>query len=167
MDAARLVAEAERVMRGHPQPEDVIAEAWQAYELTEAVGLLLAAADGTAGDGAGRDAARRRDGASPAGQWGAAAGPGGVGGGTGRETPPRPVIAAGPGLLRSARLTGVRDPAGTVHALRLLLGEIGLALVDITCAAEDETAYWACVEALDAVDEAKERARALARPTPG
>ncbi|MBN6544077.1 DUF6099 family protein, partial [Actinacidiphila bryophytorum] len=43
MDAARLVAESERVMRGSPQPEDVIEEAWQAGELVEAVDRLLAA----------------------------------------------------------------------------------------------------------------------------
>jgi hypothetical protein len=43
MDAARLVAESERVMRGAPQPEDVIEEAWQAGELVEALHRLLAA----------------------------------------------------------------------------------------------------------------------------
>jgi hypothetical protein len=128
MDAARLVAEAERAMRGSPQPEGVIAEAWQAYELTEAVGRLLGADHG------------------------------------------RPVVRAGPapmlsavgaGPPRAARLTAVRDPAGTLRALRTLLGEIGLALVGVTCTAEDEAGYWQCIEALDAVDEAKDRIRQL------
>ncbi|MFC4034953.1 DUF6099 family protein [Streptomyces polygonati] len=129
MDAARLVAEAERALRGSPQPEHVIAEAWQAYELTEAVGRLL-------GDDGGRPGVR----AGPA-----------------------PVVAAGgAGPLRAVRLTGVRDPAGTLRALGVLLGEIGLTLVGITCAAEDEAGYWQCIEALDAVDEAKDRVGELA-----
>lgn len=114
MDAARLVAEGERVMRGRPQPEQVIAEAWQAYELTEAVGRFL----GTSG---------------------------------GADPP------------RAARLSGVRDPTGTLRALRLLLGEIGRALVDLTGSADDVAAYGQCIEALDAVDEAKDRVRALIR----
>ncbi|WP_405588994.1 DUF6099 family protein [Streptomyces sp. NBC_01190] len=129
MDAARLVAEAERAMRGDPQPERVIAEAWQAYELTEAVGRLL-------GDDRERPVAR--------------AGPVPV------------VTAVGTGPPRAVRLTGVRDAAGTLRALRTLLGEIGLSLVAITCAAEDEAAYSQCIEALDAVDEAKDRIRELA-----
>jgi hypothetical protein len=128
MDAARLVAEAERAMRGSPQPEDVIAEAWQAYELTEAVGRLLGP-----------------DHTGPVVRAG-----------------PAPVLsAAGAGPPRAARLTAVRDPDGTLRALRTLLGEIGLALVGVTCTAEDEAGYWQCIEALDAVDEAKDRIRQL------
>jgi hypothetical protein len=57
----------------------------------------------------------------------------------------------------------MRDPEGTLRALRVLLGEIGEALVRLSCAVQDEAAYWSCVDALDAVDEAKERVRALAR----
>lgn len=57
----------------------------------------------------------------------------------------------------------MRDPSGTLRALRVLLGEINQALVVLTCAVEDEGAYWSCVEALDAVDEARERVRALVR----
>lgn len=118
MDAARLVAEGERVMRGCPQPEQVIAEAWQAYELTEAVGRLL----GTSG---------------------------------------------GAGPPRASRLSGVRDPTGTLRALRVLLGEIGHALVDMTGSAGDAAGYAQCIEALDAVDEAKDRVRALIGATCG
>lgn len=135
MDAARLVAESERVMRGEPQPEDVIEEAWQAGELVEALVRLLAA---------GRPAGEGRAGA------------------LGRAGP---VITAAPGTgpPRAARLTGMRDPEGTLRALRVLLGEISEALVRLSCAVQDEAAYWSCVDALDAVDEAKERVRALAR----
>ena len=136
MDAERLVAEAERAMCGAPQPEQVIAEAWQASELTEAVARLLAVEGG------------RRPGIPAAGPGLSAEGLG-SGGGTG---PPR-----------AARLTGVRDPDGTLRALRVLLGEIGLVLVGIVSAAADEGTYSQCIDALDAVDEAKDRVRALSR----
>jgi hypothetical protein len=128
MDAARLVAESERVMRETPRPEDVIEEAWQAGELVEAVARLLDAGE--------------------------------------EPRPARavPLLAApGAGPPRAARLTGVRDPAGTLRALRVLLGEINQALVGLVRAVQDEGAYWSCVEALDAVDEAREQVRALAR----
>jgi hypothetical protein len=141
MDAARLVAESERVMRGAPQPEDVIEEAWQAGELVEAVDRLLAA------------------GARPPG---ADAGPAGWPAGTGGRAGPV-LAAAGAGPPRAARLTAVRDPAGTLRALRVLLGEITHALVGLVCAVQDEGAYWSCIEALDAVDEARDRVRALSR----
>lgn len=127
MDAARLVAESERVMRGAPRPEDVIEEAWQAGELVEAVARLLEA---------GQEPRR------------------------GRAVPL--LTAPGAGPPRAARLTGVRDPAGTLRALRVLLGEINEALVGLIRAVQEEGAYWSCLEALDAVDEAREQVRVLA-----
>lgn len=152
MDAARLVAQAEEAMRRDRRPEIVVAEAWQAYELTEAVGRLLTA--------------DRRDGAQAAtGSEESAAG----------SHHAWPVVRAGPFAVvvaadarppRAVRLTSVRDPTGTLRALRVLLGEIGPALVDIACTVEDEAAYWLCIEALDAVDEAKDRLRELTRTTP-
>lgn len=72
----------------------------------------------------------------------------------------------GAGPLRAARLSAVRDPAGTLRALRVLLGEIGHALVGLITTAADEDAYWQSIEALDAVDEAKDRVRALAGAHP-
>ncbi len=81
---------------------------------------------------------------------------------------PQPVVsAAGAGPSRAARLTAVRDPTGTLRALRVLLGEIGLALVGFIGAAVAEEAYWQYIEALDAVDEAKDRVRALTGTHPG
>jgi hypothetical protein len=156
MDAARLVAEAEHAMRGNPQPEDVIGEAWQAFELTEAVGRLLAGGNGARAE-AGAD---RGDGPPTQDVAGADHGRPVVRAG------PAPVAATGTRQPRAHRLSSVRDAAGTLRALRTLLGELGLALVALTCTAEDETAYWQCVEALDAVDEAKDRVRALAPERP-
>lgn len=197
MDAARLVAEAERKMRGCPQPEDVLAEAWQAYELTEALGAVLAHAARAEGERAEDEGARVPGRGSSGTGWpagpgrpsgaGASAGPGrpqecvsgrrgsGPGSAAGSWTGPgspagagSPAgVSTGAGPPRAARLTGVRDAPGTLRALRALLGEIGHALVGLTGSAEDETAYWQCIEALDAVDEAKDRVRALARDAPG
>jgi hypothetical protein len=153
MDAVRLVAEAERSMDRSRQPENVIAEAWQAYELTDALGRLLT--DGgtrsaECGGGPGECAAERDTG-GPVLQAGSA-----------------PVISApGSGSPRASRLTVVRDPAGALRALRVLLCEIGLALVGFIADAADEEAYWQYIEALDAVDEAKDRVRALAGAHPG
>jgi hypothetical protein len=161
MDAARLVTEAERVMRGAPQPEQVIAEAWQAYELAQALGLLLGH----------QGLEVVTDGAADGGVEGAGGGVQGDARPPGHQERPRPAARGGPSSMvavtgagppRAARLTGVRDPAGTLRALRVLLGEIGLALVDVTCTAEDESGYWLCIDALDAVDEAKERVGELA-----
>ncbi|MEW1859135.1 DUF6099 family protein [Streptomyces sp. NPDC088194] len=152
MDAARLVAEAERAMGRDPQPDDVIAEAWQAYELTEAIGRLLAEVWG-----------REAEGGRP-GERGAARDPGR----TVSRAGPAPVVSATRvGPPRAARLSTVREPGGTLRALRALLGEIGLALVELISSACDEKTYWECVEALDAVDEAKDRAQVLARADSG
>lgn len=81
----------------------------------------------------------------------AARGAGGPGGGTG---------AGPPG---TALLTGVRDPAAVAEALRALLGEIGAALVRLACEARDESAYCHFIDALDAVDEAKDQVEKVAR----
>ena len=147
MDAARLVAEAERSLDRNRQPENVVAEAWQAFELADAIGRLLSEAGAPVTDcgggpgecGGGQDAGRTvlRTGASPV------------------------VSAPGSGPPRAARLTAVRDPTDTLRALRALLGEIGLALVGFVGEAADEEAYWQYIDALDAVDEAKDRVRAL------
>jgi hypothetical protein len=148
MDAARLLAQAEEAMRRDTGPETVIAEAWQAYELTGALDRLLAV-----------ERSRRA---------GAAVGPPETGDGTdhawpgARAGPAQMAVTADARPPRAVRLTSVRDPAGALRALRVLLGEIGLALVDLVCTAGDEAAYWLCMEALDAVDEAKDRVRELA-----
>jgi hypothetical protein len=166
MDAARLVAEAERTMRGCPRPEDVLAQAWQACELTEAVGLVLAQGVQPGGEPPGEPGRRAKDPGSAA--PGSAAGPepdAEAGSSTGPGAPTDVPTGAGP--PRTARLTVVRDAPATLQALRVLLTEIAHALVALTGSAEDESAYWQCIEALDAVDEARDRVLALARAAPG
>lgn len=168
MDAARLVTEAERSMRRDQGPENVIAEAWQAYELTDALERWLGEKPGVpAGSGSPEErrgqtgAGDRR--AGPAGSCAGARDPGG----TALRAGLAPMMSpTGAGPLRAARLSAVRDPAGTLRALRVLLGEIGHALVGLITTAADEDAYWQSIEALDAVDEAKDRVRALAGAHP-
>ncbi|BBB00764.1 hypothetical protein RVR_7896 [Actinacidiphila reveromycinica] len=156
MDAARLVAEAERTMSRDPQPADVIAEAWQAYELTDAIGRLLAetredGVDGGPGTVRPGERATTRDPGLTVSRAG-----------------PVPVVSATRvGPPRAARLSTVREPDGTLRALRTLLGGIGLALVTLISSACDEETYWECVEALDAVDEAKDRVHMLAHTNSG
>ncbi|SEG07531.1 hypothetical protein SAMN05216223_103126 [Actinacidiphila yanglinensis] len=154
MDAVRLVEEASRAMGRDPQPDDVIAEAWQAYELTDAIGRLLAEEWGRRAEG---------EGGRP-GRCGSTRDPGGT---VSRAGPVPVVSATRVGPPRAARLTTVRDPTRALRALRTLLGEIGLALVALITSACDEEAYWECVEALDAVDEAKDRVQVLARAESG
>lgn len=44
-----------------------------------------------------------------------------------------------------------------------LLGEVGIALVGIACAADDEGTYWQCMEAIDAADESRDRVLEMLR----
>jgi len=167
MDAARLVAQAERTLGGDPRPEEVIAEAWQAYELTEAV-VRMVRGGHRPGLGDGTPAVSRDESTGGSGEaaCGASAAP--------SDPSPTEVAAVsstavltGAGVSRVARLTTVRHPAQTVPALESLLGEVGQALIGLIGTAADEQAYWHCVEALDAVEEAKDRLRSLGRGGPG
>lgn len=169
MDAARLVAEAERSMSRDQGPENVIAEAWQAYELTDALERWLGADHG--GPDTPGSPEERRPGGRGAGRAGSTGSCEGAGvrdsGSTALRAGPAPVMSStGVGSPRAARLSAVRDPVGTLRALRVLLGEIGHALVGLITTAADEDAYWQSIEALDAVDEAKDRVRALAEAHP-
>lgn len=170
MDAARLVAEAERSMGRDRGPENVIAEAWQAYELTDALERWLGEKPGVPAASGSPEERRGQAGAGDrrAGPAGSCAGAGARDpGGTALRAGPAPMMSpTGAGPLRAARLSAVRDPAGTLRALRVLLGEIGHALVGLITTAADEDAYWQSIEALDAVDEAKDRVRALAAAHP-
>ncbi len=141
MDATRLITATRQALAQAPDVAAMIAEAWQAQALAQAVGACLAAR----GDPASRDAARALC----------------LAGGRARDT-------AGPQgsrplAVRAARLTGVRDPTTALRRLLALLAETGAALATLACTTEDERDYWSCVDALDATDETKDRVRALLR----
>jgi hypothetical protein len=140
MDAARLIVATRHALDRARDVGDLIAEAWQAQALTEAVGAHLA----LRGDPAVRPAALSLCQAGGR-ACGALQRPGGA-----RAAP-----------VRAARLSGVREPGAVLRGLLAILGEVVVALVTAVCATEDEELYWQCIDAVDAADESKDRVRAL------
>ncbi|MFE3492148.1 DUF6099 family protein [Streptomyces sp. NPDC059175] len=141
MDAERLIAVARRALAECGAALDVVAEAWQVQVLAQAVGGQLA----VCGPQELRSEAR---GLSETG---------------GRVGGPVDARSLHSGTLRAAQLTGVADPRKALTALVALLGEAGMALVGVACATDEEGLYWQCIEAIDAVDESSDRARAMLR----
>ncbi|WP_199239456.1 DUF6099 family protein [Streptomyces sp. ICBB 8177] len=118
MDALRLITVTRHALARARDAEEVIAEAWQAQALVEAIAVRLAV-------------------------------PG--------DAPPR--MRGGP--ARAVALTGVREPPTALRALLALTADVVVALVAVACATEEENVYWQCIEAMDAVDEARDRVRSL------
>ncbi|MDX3072365.1 DUF6099 family protein [Streptomyces sp. NPDC088354] len=141
MDAVRLIRATRRALQGGGAERDLMAEAWQAQALTQAIGSHLAL----------HGAPELRT----LGFWVCEA----SGRACGSTGPP----GASAGPLRAAILTEVREPAGALRELRELLAELCMALVSVACTAESETEYWQCIEAVDAADESKDRVGALLR----
>lgn len=200
MDAERLIRVSRHALAGSGEPLDVIAEAWQAQALAQAIGNRLAhsgppelrgearelgeaggrgcdgdlperpveatpPATGAGGvlEGAGAVALEAAEGAGEAGA--------GAGTGEGTAAPevwldtewrgPSPMT--GMEGIRAGRLSGVADARGALAALADLLGEVGIALVAVACATDDEGLYWQCIEAIDAADESGDRVGGLLR----
>ncbi|MFI1971523.1 hypothetical protein BLA24_31270 [Streptomyces cinnamoneus] len=141
MDAARLIEVTRHALARAGAVEDIVVEAWQAQALAEAVGSHLAAH----GPFEVRAAAR---GLSEAG---------------GRASGALCRIALRAGGLRAAQLGEVRDPWSALTDLGDLLGEVGIALVGVACACEEDAVYWQCIEAIDAADETSDRISGLLR----
>lgn len=141
MDAERLIAVARRALAECGVALEVVAEAWQVQILAQAIGGRLAAC-------------------GPQELRGEARGLSETGGRGGGPVDPRPLHS---GTLRAAQLTGVADPRRALTALAVLLGEVGIALVGVACATDEEGLYWQCIEAIDAVDESTDRVRAMLR----
>jgi hypothetical protein len=59
--------------------------------------------------------------------------------------------------LRATQLHDLGDGRQTLLHLGGLLGEVSMALVGAACEADDESAYWQYMEAIDATDEARDR----------
>lgn len=140
MDAERLVRATRQRLREAWAVGDLIAEAWQAQALAEAIGSHLAL------DGA----AQLRAAGFRACE---------AGGRAFDLSSGQPSARAGP--VRAALLTQVRDPATTLRELRDLLTELGAALASVAGTTEEEAVYWECIEAADAADESKDRVCAL------
>jgi hypothetical protein len=139
MDASRLIGATRRALACSRAAEEIVAEAWQAQALAQAVGSHLA----VKGPGELRSEAY---GLSEAG--GRACGA---------------LSWDGADGVRAAQLSDVRDPGSVLQGLGGLLGEVGMALVGVACAADEEALYWQCIEAIDAADESGDRVLGLLR----
>ncbi|MEE1926743.1 DUF6099 family protein [Streptomyces sp. TRM 70351] len=135
MDAVRLISVGRSALARCGDGAQIVAEAWQAHALAQAVGGLLART--------GPEGARAEAGAlCEAGAW------------------PRALPGGGAGV-RAARLTEVREPGRAVRELGLLLGAVGAVLAEVAAGTEEEALYWQCLEAIDATGECADRAAGL------
>ncbi|MCA6094056.1 DUF6099 family protein [Streptomyces sp. SCA3-4] len=141
MEAARLIEATRRALAQARTVQEVVVEAWQAQALAEAVGSHLA----VHGPFEARSAAR------------------GLGEAGGRASGALGRAALCAGGLRAAQLTEVRDPWTVLTGLGELLGEVGIALVGVACACEEDAVYWQCIEGIDAADETADRIGGLLR----
>ncbi|MEU4271918.1 DUF6099 family protein [Streptomyces sp. NPDC026092] len=141
MEAERLIAAGRHALAGAGTAMDIVAEAWQAQALAQAIGSHLA----LCGPQELRSEAR---------------GLSEIGGGRGMVSD-HPLL--GTGGPRAAQLTEVVEPRVALTALGALLGEVGIALVGVACATDEEGLYWQCIEAIDAADESNDRVRGMLR----
>ncbi|CAL9562536.1 DUF6099 family protein [Streptomyces sp. enrichment culture] len=144
MDAERLISISRSDLAESRAVPDIMASAWQAQCLAQAIGDHLALF-------------------GPREVRGEARGLGETGG-RGAVGPDHP--ARRPGASAASQLSEVLDPHGTLRALGALLGEVGMALVGVACATDEEGLYWQCIEAIDAADEAGDRVREMLRRLP-
>ncbi|MEU8520535.1 DUF6099 family protein [Streptomyces sp. NBC_01216] len=140
MDAERLVATGRHALAESRTALDIVAEAWQAQALAQAIGSHLAL----------RGPLELRSEARALSETGG-----------GRGVLEYPVL--GTGGPRAAQLTEVADARAALTALGELLGEVGIALVGVACATDEEGLYWQCIEAIDAADESNDRVRGMLR----
>ncbi|MEV7994591.1 DUF6099 family protein [Streptomyces sp. NPDC086077] len=141
MDAVRLILTSRRALAGGGEVSEIMTEVWQAQALAQAIGSRLAVF-------------------GPPELRGEALGLTELAG-RGCGVLDAPVLA--PGELRAAQLTELGDARQALLHLGSLLGEVGIALVGITCAAPDEGTYWQCMEAIDAADESRDRVLEMLR----
>ncbi|MGW1539856.1 DUF6099 family protein [Streptomyces sp. NPDC002309] len=141
MDAVRLILTSRRALTGGGEVSEIMTEVWQAQSLAQAIGSRLAVF-------------------GPPELRGEALGLTELAG-RGCGVLDAPQLA--PGELRAAQLTELGDARQALLHLGSLLGEVGIALVGITCAAPDDGTYWQCMEAIDAADESRDRVREMLR----
>jgi len=141
MDAVRLILTSRRALAASGGGPRVLTEVWQAQALAQAIGSRLAVC-------------------GPPELRGEALGLTELAGrGCGvLDTPPLATEE-----LRAAQLTDLGDARQALLGLGGLLGEVGIALVGLACAVDDESTYWQCMEAIDAADESRDRVREMLR----
>ncbi|WP_037890415.1 DUF6099 family protein [Streptomyces sp. NRRL S-87] len=146
MDAVRLIAAGRHALAQSRTVGDTVVEAWQAQALAQTMGSWLA----VTGPPELRTEARGL----------------GEAGGRGCGVLDRQALgldARADTVPRSAQLSALGDLRQALLGLGALLGEVGIALVSVACATDDEGLYWHCIEAIDAADESSDRVRAILR----
>jgi hypothetical protein len=141
MDAVRLIVTSRRALARSSEMPEIMREVWQAQALAQAIGSRLAVS-------------------GPPELRGEALGLTEL---AGRGCGVLDAPSLGVGDLRAAQLTDLGDARQTLLDLGGLLGEVGIALVGIACAADDEGTYWQCMEAIDAADESRDRVLEMLR----
>ncbi|BCL27043.1 DUF6099 family protein [Streptomyces aurantiacus] len=141
MDAVRLIGASRCALLKSGDPSETMTEAWQAHALAQAIGSRLAVS-------------------GPPELRGEALGLTEL---AGRGCGVLGAPAFDIGSLRAAQLTGLGDARRALLDLGGLLGEVGIALVGVACAAPDEATYWQCMEAIDAADESRDRVLEMLR----
>ena len=135
MEAERLIATGRRALADSRVAWDIVAESWQAQMLAQAIGSHLAQTGPPELRGEARSLSET--------------------GSRGGALPDHPA--------RALRLTAIADVRVALLGLGALLGEVGIALVGVACATDEEGLYWQCIEAIDAADEAGDRVRVMLR----
>jgi hypothetical protein len=141
MDAVRLILTSRRALANSDDGPRTLAEVWQAQALAQAIGSRLAVS-------------------GPPELRGEALGLTEL---AGRGCGVLDAPDLDPGDLRAAQLTELDDAREALLCLSGLLGEVGIALVGIASAADDEGTYWQCMEAIDAADESRDRVLEMLR----
>ncbi|WP_418959607.1 DUF6099 family protein [Streptomyces tritici] len=140
MEAERLIAAVRHALAQSRTALDIVAEAWQAQALAQAIGSRLAVLGPLELRGEARALSE-------------------IGGGR--------AVLDHAGLRavvpRADRLTEVAEVRTALNALSALLGEVGIALVGVACDTDEEGLYWQCIEAIDAADESNDRVRGMLR----
>ncbi|MHA6763332.1 DUF6099 family protein [Streptacidiphilus sp. PAMC 29251] len=151
MDALRLIRSTRHGLTEARSVAQVLAEAWQACALVEAVALVMALelTEQVALDGGGCGAVEiARAVAEAAGHAAACVG-----------RPPDD----GAGPSRAERLTLLADLPGTARELRTLVQETAEALIILACGANEQELYWRCIDSVDAAAECQDLATQLLR----
>ncbi|WP_329455089.1 DUF6099 family protein [Streptomyces sp. NBC_01497] len=142
MDAVRIAEAGRDALAVSGSTAEVVAEAWQAHALAQAIGDRLAT-------GLPRPACSAARQLAEAGE-------------RGRGPADHPALRAAGGI-RAAALSGPMDACAALTVLGTLLEEIGAALVLLATVADDAWVYWQCMEAIDAAADSGERAAELLR----
>ncbi|MFJ6694646.1 DUF6099 family protein [Streptomyces sp. NPDC091272] len=156
MDAVRLIRVGRHALAQSQEPLDILTEAWQAQALTQAIGGMLAMKGPPELRGEAQGLCEAGGRGCGTIDWSSLCASGVSVPGLSAARPPelRP---------RAAQLGEVVDPRGALVGLGGLLGEVGIALVAVACAADEEGFYWQTIEAIDAADESNDRVRGLLR----